>query len=161
MALTGAGLAWRYYFKGMARRSAAEGASLTEIPDGPVSRGGVPKAVHTALVNKYYFDHLYTGVIVKAVKGPLAKATYWSNQRIIDGVVNEAGRQSVAAGRAVYDHVDQTLIDRVIVDGSGRASDNAGEGLRTMQTGKVQQYAAILFAAATVLAGVFILVLSI
>ena len=30
-----------------------------------------------------------------------------------------------------------------------------------MQTGKVQQYAAILFAAATVLAGVFILVLSI
>ena len=29
-----------------------------------------------------------------------------------------------------------------------------------MQTGKVQPYAAILFAAATVLAGVFILVLS-
>ena len=160
VALTGAGLAWRYYFKGVQRRSEAEGAPLTEIGDGPVSRGGLPRAVHTALVNKYYFDHLYTGVIVKAVKGPLAKATYWSNQRIIDGAVNQAGRQSVAAGRAVYDHVDQALIDNVIVDGSGRASDGAGEGLRTMQTGKVQQYAAILFAAATVLAGVFILVLS-
>ena len=161
VALTGAGLAWRYYFKGVQSRSEAAGTSLTEIDDGPVSRGGLPKAVHTALVNKYYFDHLYTGVIVKAVKGPLAKATYWSNQRIIDGAVNQAGRQSVAAGRAVYDHVDQGLIDNVIVDGSGRASDGAGEGLRTMQTGKVQQYAAILFAAATVLAGVFILVLSI
>ena len=144
----------------MEGRSAATGASLTEIGDGPVSRGGVPRAVHTTLVNKYYLDHLYTGVIVKAVKGPLARATNWSNQRIIDGVVNEAGRRSVAAGRAVYDHIDQGIIDNVIVDGSGRASDASGEGLRTMQTGKVQQYAAILFAAAAVLAGVFIIVLS-
>ena len=160
VALAGAGLAWRYYFKAVDSRSTAAGESLTEIGDGPVSRGGLPRAVHTTLANKYYFDHLYTGVIVKAVKGPLAKATYWSNQRIIDGVVNEAGRRSVAAGRAVYDHVDQGLIDNVIVDGSGRASDASGEGLRAMQTGKVQQYAAILFAAATVLAGVFIIVLS-
>ena len=161
VALTGVGLAWRYYFRGVAGRSAASGESLTEIPDGPVSKGGLPRAVHTALANKYYFDHLYTGVIVRAVKGPLAKATYWSNQRIIDGIVNQAGRRSVAAGRAVYDRIDQGLIDNVIVDGSGRASDASGEGLRAMQTGKVQQYAAILFAAATVLAGVFILVLSI
>ena len=160
VALTGVTLAWRYYFGGVAARSKAAGESLTEIGDGPVSRGGLPRAVHTTLANKYYLDHLYTGVIVKAVKGPLAKATYWTNQRIIDGAVNEAGRRSVAAGRATYDYIDQGLIDNVIVDGSGRASDASGEGLRTMQTGKVQQYAAILFAAATVLAGVFMLVLS-
>ena len=78
VALAGAGLAWRYYFKGVQSRSEAAAEPLTEIGDGPVSRGGLPKAVHTALVNKYYFDHLYTGVIVKAVKGPLAKAAYWS-----------------------------------------------------------------------------------
>ena len=160
VALAGAGLAWRYYFRGVAARSETAGESLTEVPDGPVSRGGPARALHTALVNKYYFDRLYTDVIVKAVKGPLAKATYWSNQKIIDGAVNQAGRRSVDAGRAVYDIVDQGLIDNVIVDGSGRASDSAGEGLRSIQTGKVQQYAAILFAAATVLAGVFILVLS-
>ena len=160
VALSGAGLAWRYYFRGVAGASEAAGASLTEIDDGPVSRRGLPRAVHTTLANKYYLDHLYTGVIVKAVKGPLARAIYWSNQRIIDGAVNEAGKRSVAAGRAVYDHVDQGVIDNIIVDGSGRASDGAGEGLRTMQTGKVQQYAAILFAAATVLAGIFLLVLS-
>ena len=161
VALSGVALAWHYYFRRVEGRSTAAGRSITEVTDGPVSRGGLPRAVHTTLANKYYLDHLYTGVIVKAVKGPLAKATYWSNQRIIDGAVNEAGRRSVAAGRAVYDHIDQGLIDNVIVDGSGRASDASGEGLRSMQTGKVQQYAAILFAAATVLAGVFILVLSI
>ena len=160
VALAGAGLAWRYYFKSVEGRAAATGESLTEIGDGPVSRRGLPRAVHTTLANKYYLDHLYTGVIVKAVKGPLAKATYWSNQRIIDGVVNEAGRRSVATGRAVYDRIDQGVIDNIIVDGSGRASDASGESLRVMQTGKVQQYAAILFAAATVLAGVFIIVLS-
>ena len=31
-----------------------------------------------------------------------------------------------------------------------------GQGLRKVQTGKVQQYAAILFAGATILAGIFI-----
>ncbi len=160
VALAGAGAAWRYYFKAVASRSAASSQSLTEIDDGPVSRGGLPRAAHTTLVNKYYLDHLYNGVIVKAVKGPIAKATYWINQRVIDAVVNTAGRRSVTAGRAVYDHVDQTLIDRIIVDGSGRASDATGENLRTIQTGKVQQYAAILFAAATILAGVFMLILS-
>ena len=160
VALAGVALAWRYYFKRVEGRAAATGESLTEIGDGPVSRGGLPRAVHTTLANKYYLDHLYTGVIVKAVKGPLAKATYWSNQRIIDGVVNEAGRRSVATGRAVYDRIDQGVIDNIIVDGSGRASDASGDRLRAMQTGKVQQYAAILFAAATVLAGVFIIVLS-
>ena len=160
VALAGVGLAWRYYFKRVEGRAAATGESLTEIGDGPVSRGGLPRAVHTTLANKYYLDHLYTGVIVKAVKGPLAKATYWSNQRIIDGVVNEAGRRSVATGRAVYDRIDQGVIDNIIVDGSGRASDASGESLRAMQTGKVQQYAAILFAAAALLAGVFIIVLS-
>ncbi len=160
VALGGVWLAWRYYFKAVQSRAVAENTALTELPDGPVSRGGLAGAVHTTLVNKYFLDHLYTGVIVKAVKGPLARAVYWSNQRIIDGVVNEAGRRSVSTGRAVYDHIDQGLIDNLIVDGSGRASDASGEGLRTMQTGKVQQYAAILFAAAAVLAGVFILVLS-
>ncbi|MCY4176670.1 MAG: NADH-quinone oxidoreductase subunit L [Acidimicrobiaceae bacterium] len=159
-ALIGAGAAWRYYFVRVRQRSEAAGASLTEISDGPVSSNSLARRAHGTLVNKYYLDHLYTGVVVKAVKGPLARAAYWVNKNVIDAVVNSAGRRSVTAGRAVYDHVDQTLIDRVIVDGSGRASDATGENLRTMQTGKVQQYAAILFAAAAILAGVFMLILS-
>ncbi len=161
-ALAGAALAGRYYFGAVQARAEATGRRLTELPagEGLTSRSGLARAGHTLLVSKYYLDHLYTRVIVRAVKGPLARAAYWTNQRVIDGVVNEAGRQTAAAGRLVYDRLDQGLIDNVIVDGSGRASDASGESLRAMQTGKVQQYAAILFAAAAVLAGVFIVAVS-
>ncbi len=162
VALTGVGLAYRHWFKAVARRSAQSGENLTGLPAGVAltSRSRLAGAGHRLLVAKYYLDHLYTGVIAKGVKGPIAKATYWSNQKVIDGIVNESGRRTAAAGRIVYDRIDQGVIDNVIVDGSGRASDATGEGLRHMQTGKVHQYAAILFAAATVLAGVFILVIS-
>ena len=124
-ALAGAGLAWRYYFRAVQRRSAAGGADYTALPDGPVSRGGIARAAHTVLSEKYYFDHLYTGVIVRFVKGPLSRAAYWFNQRVIDGAVDQAGRQSVAAGRSVYRHFDQAFIDRVVVDGSGRGPPTA------------------------------------
>ena len=45
-----------------------------------------------------------------------------------------------------------------IVNGSGVASDEAGQGLRQVQTGKVQQYAAIMFAAVAILAGILVIV---
>jgi NADH-quinone oxidoreductase subunit L len=46
------------------------------------------------------------------------------------------------------------------INGAGFLSEQSGEELRHIQTGKVQQYAALLFGAATVLAGVFIIVLT-
>jgi hypothetical protein len=42
------------------------------------------------------------------------------------------------------------------INGSGQVSIDSGEKLRRIQSGKVQNYAAILFAAATVLAGLLI-----
>ncbi len=160
VALAGAGLAFRYYFVKVEARARATGEQLTELPDGATATNAMARAGHTTLVRKYYLDHLYTGVIAAGIKGGLARAAYWTNQRIIDGAVDSAGRGAVATGRAVYDHLDQGVIDHVIIDGSGRVSDATGEELRGMQTGKVQQYAAIFFAAATVLAGVFIVLLS-
>ena len=53
-----------------------------------------------------------------------------------------------------------TLVTFVPLAGALVLMAIAGGGLRSSQTGKVQPYAAILFAAAAVLAGVFILVLS-
>ena len=47
-----------------------------------------------------------------------------------------------------------------VVNGMGTTSDASGQGLRQMQTGKVQQYAAILFAGAALLAGVFVILIS-
>ncbi len=59
------------------------------------------------------------------------------------------------AGRLVYDDVDQGVVDG-IVNGSGAGAEESGQLLRQMQTGKVQQYAALLFAGAAVLAAVFV-----
>ena len=100
-------------------------------------------------------DSLYNDVIVASVKGPIARAAIWFNQNVLDGFVDNAGKGSVRAGKFVYDSIDQGLIEGT-VNGSGKLSSQSGQELRKIQTGKVQQYAALLFAAATVLAGIFI-----
>ena len=72
--------------------------------------------------------------------------------------MNGVGKAGVAGGRLVYERIDQGVVDG-LVNGSGYAAEGGGQVFRQMQTGKVQQYAAILFAAAVVLAGVFIVVI--
>ncbi|MEZ5321599.1 MAG: NADH-quinone oxidoreductase subunit L [Microthrixaceae bacterium] len=109
------------------------------------------------LVNKYYLDWLYTDVITGFVKGPLAKAAYWVNQNVLDGVVNGAGRGAVRAGHVVYDTLDQRGVDGA-VNGIGMIAEGAGGELGRLQTGRVQQYAALFFAAAALLAGVIVVV---
>ncbi len=143
--LLGAGAAYAWYFKGLG-------------PHGITERNRLARAGHTLLVNKFYFDHLYTGIIAGGVKGPIARAANWFNSRGLDGVVNGVGTGAVAGGRFVYDKIDQKFVDG-IVNGSGFAAEGGGQVFRQMQTGKVQQYAAILFAAAVVLAGIFIVVI--
>src|SRR5690606_20251503 len=116
-------------------------------------------ALYTFLVNKYYLDKLYTDIIVGTIKGPIARAAYWFNQKVIDRAVDTVGTASVATGDGVYRYIDQMGIDG-IVNGAGLISDQGGEELRQIQTGKLQQYAAWLFGGATVLAGVFLIVLT-
>ena len=151
-----AGIAWAgyYYFVLVAR----EGATATELADGLTNKSRVARAGYTVLKNKYYFDLLYTDVIVGFVKGPLAKATNWFDRHFIDRTVDEVGRRSVTAGQFVYDKIDQLVVDGA-VNAAGTTSQGAGEGLRKMQTGRVQQYAGIMFAVATVLAGIFIVII--
>jgi len=108
------------------------------------------------LVNKYYLDVLYTDIIVRHTKGALARASYWANMRIIDPVVVGAGVGARVVGAFAYRYIDQGAVDRV-VNASGTASDESGQLLRRIQTGKVQQYAAMLFGGAILFA--FFLVL--
>ena len=143
--LLGIGLAAAWYFRGLG-------------PQGITERSKIARAGHKILVEKYYFDRLYTDVIVGSVKGPIAKAAYWFNQKGLDGVVNGAGAGAVAGGQWVYDKIDQAVIDGA-VNGSGAAAEGSGQGLRQMQTGRVQQYAALLFAGAALLAGVLIVII--
>jgi NADH-quinone oxidoreductase subunit L len=160
VAVGGAAWAYAYYFGAVASRSRVERKSLTEIPNGITTTFGPAKALHTFLVNKYYLDKLYTDVIVGGTKGPIARAAYWFNQSVLDRTVDTAGTASVKVGQGVYKYIDQMAIDGV-VNGTGILSEQGGEELRHIQTGKVQQYAALLFGGATVLAGVFIIVLTV
>src|SRR2546430_16913056 len=93
---------------------------------------------------------MYTDGIVGSMKGPIAQGAYWINQNVIDGIVSPFGIGSRAAGRFTYDVIDQKVVDG-IVNGTGMASEEAGAGLRTAQTGRVQNYAAFLFGALVVI----------
>ena len=143
--LVGISLAYAWYWLGLG-------------PQGITERNRLARAGHTVLVNKYYFDRVYTDGVAAAFKGPIARAANWTNQNVIDAVINLVGRAGVGTGRWVYERIDQGVVDTV-VKGTGSAAGGTGQGLRQIQTGRVQQYAAILFAGAAVLTAIFIVVI--
>jgi len=110
---------------------------------------------YQVLENKYYLDHLYTDIIVGGVKGPLARGSNWFNNQVIDRVVNTAAAASVATGRVVYTQVDQKVVDGIVLS-TGAGAEESGEALRHIQTGRVQQYAALLFAGLLVLTAILV-----
>jgi NADH-quinone oxidoreductase subunit L len=127
------------------------------LPEGVTRRSQAARSGYAFLANKYYLDHLYTGLVVGSIKGAIARAAYWFNQRVLDGIVNAVGTASRRGGELLYRYVDQGVVDRS-VNGSGHGAEGAGGLLRTMQTGRVQQYAGLLFGGATVLAVVLVVV---
>ena len=76
-------------------------------------------------------DHLYTDIIANGTKGPVADAAYWTNQKGIDGVVNQIGKQAANSATFVYEKIDQNLVDGA-VNLSGKASEGLGETTRTI-----------------------------
>ncbi len=102
------------------RRGLPEREYLTRIPP-----------LYTLLERKYFLDDLYEGVFVRAVTGQLAPATYWFDQRVLDGVVN----------------------------GAGLGTRRLSRGLRYLQSGQAQWYAAALFVGVVGLAVVVIQVI--
>jgi NADH-quinone oxidoreductase subunit L len=146
----GAGLVVLRYYRSLYARD----PMAAEHTGGLRSKSGVAAFGYRILENKLYFDHLYSGIIAGGIKGPVARAAYWTNQTILDGVVNLAGRVTVVLGRFVYRFIDQGAIDRA-VNVSGLTAWGSGNVLRKIQTGQVRQYATLMFGAATVLVAVF------
>jgi NADH-quinone oxidoreductase subunit L len=126
-------------------------------PHGITEHNAIARGGYRLLENKYYLDVLYTDVIVGSVKGPIARAAYWFNQNVIDGVVNMAGDTARKSGEFVYNKIDQGVVDRIVND-SGGGAEATGEILRKTQTGKVQAYGAYLFLGATILAAIFVVI---
>ena len=144
-------IVWTYYNKLYAKDPLA-----TEVTGGLRDKSSLARAGHTLLVEKYYLDHLYTDIIAGGVKGPVAKAAYWFNQNILDGIINSIGNGTTSLGRFVYKYIDQGTIDGA-VNASGAGATGSGEILRKVQSGQIRQYATLMFAAAALLAAVFII----
>ena len=137
----GIALAYAYWWRGMFH-------GITE-------RSRLAHAGYVFLENKYYFDHLYVKGIAGGVSSPVAKAIYWINQNVIDGIVNGVAAGSRQAAHIVYDRIDQQVVDGA-VNGSGAGAEGSGQLLRRLQTGKVQQYGTYLFGGAVLLAAFLI-----
>lgn len=108
------------------------------------------------LENKYYLDDIYYRGIVYPVRDKLSTAAYWTNQKVIDRMVNVAGAATVRLGFVVYKDIDQSLIDRFI-NGLAQLAGLFGSKLKFWQNGSVQRYAAALFIGIAVLVGTFVL----
>ena len=124
---------------------------------GLTQRNPVLGAGHRFLVNKYYLDDLYEKVIVYGIAHPIAAAAYWTNQHVLDGIVNAFGIGGRKTGEWVYKNIDQRLVDGV-VNGSGTVARGTGGALQPVQSGKVSLYGALLFGSAAVGALVLVLV---
>ena len=135
--LIGYGVAYAYYWAKV-------------LPQNLTERNVAARAGKAFLVNKYYLDRLYTGIVVGGIKGPIARATYWFDQHVVDGVVNGTGRGARAAARFTYDVIDQKGVDGA-VNGLAVGTGELGDATRQLQTGRLQFYALVLFAAVGVL----------
>ena len=124
---------------------------------GLTQRNKVLGAGYAFLANKYYLDHLYEQIIVRSIAHPIARAAYWINQNVLDGIVNGAGNGSRAVAGWVYRNVDQKVVDGA-VNGTGTAAQSAGGALQPVQSGKVNQYGALLFGAAAIGALVLVII---
>jgi NADH-quinone oxidoreductase subunit L len=113
-------------------------------------------ALYPLLRRRYYMDDAALGV-THFTMGPLARFTDWVNTYVIDGIVNGVGGMVYYLGRFVYGGMDQRAVDGIF-NGLSAAADAAGSGLRKLQTGRVQQYAASFVMGALVLVIVFVLV---
>ena len=131
IALVGIGISYQYYWLRRGLRDFS-------------SRNALAHAGKTFLVNKYYLDHLYTDIVVGSVKGPIANASYWVNQHVIDAVLNGVGRGSLSVARFTYDVLDQRGVDGV-VNGLAVGTGEAGGAARAVETGRLQWYALMMF----------------
>lgn len=123
---------------------------------GLTKRNVVLRGIYGFLWNKYYLDALYEKVIVRAIAHPIARGAYWFNQHVIDAIVNGAARVARSVAGWVYKNVDQRVVDGA-VNASGATARGTGGLLRPVQSGKINQYGALLFASAAI--GALILVI--
>jgi NADH-quinone oxidoreductase subunit L len=101
--------------------------------------------LYAFLANKWYFDELYSAILVRPAL-VVAQGARWIDTHVIDGFVNLLGRFGVVLSRF------NGLIDACIVDGLVNVIADVAYGigtrLRAVQTGSLRSYVLFLALAA-------------
>jgi NADH-quinone oxidoreductase subunit L len=101
--------------------------------------------LHAFLMHKWYFDELYSAILVQPAL-VVAYAARWFDTHVIDGIVDNLGRAGVALSRF------GGILDARIVDGLVNVIADAcyavGGRLRAVQTGSLRSYVLFLALAA-------------
>jgi len=105
--------------------------------------------LYPLLRHKYFLDDIYMDGVIRPIRGPLARAVDWFNGHVIDLVINGAGFAARGLGKLVYGF-DQRGVDAAI-NASAAVTSGTGGVLRLLQTGRVQQYAVLIFAGTVLL----------
>ena len=145
------------------------------LVSGQRDRLAVLGPIWALLRNKYYMDELY-GVVIAQKEGPAGKTGTVDSVRvqggllilfvgwfarlcaafdkfIVDGLVNLAGLLGRVFG-TLSAWIDHTIVDGV-VNAVGILTDMVGDGLKLIQTGRVQNYLLIAIAGAAIFAFIF------
>ncbi|HYS71724.1 MAG TPA: NADH-quinone oxidoreductase subunit L [Thermoplasmata archaeon] len=128
VALGGLGLAFLVYY----RRT---------IPAERFTRGPAGARIDRLLLNRYGMDAAYNKLAQYGVMG-VAGAVDWFDRHVIDGAVNGAARAVVTLGN-LSDRFDRTVIDGA-VNAFSLSTVRSSLTLRQRQTGRVQNYAAVV-----------------
>jgi len=131
--LSGIGLAYLMYYKRVIN---------------PERIGASMRGLYTTLLNKYYFDEAYAVLFIRPYY-VMCRGWFWFDQNIIDGAVNGVGWFGVVLGK-FQRWFDETFVDGA-VNGVGWLTRGFGGTLRYLQSGRLQNYAFIVFAALVVL----------
>ena len=115
----------------------------------PAKITGALGPVYRTVYHKYYIDEFAEATFIKGSVA-LAMLLKWFDETIVDGLVNLVGRINKYAGFFAA-WFDKTFVDGA-VNGAAAVSQLFGAAFRTLQTGRIQQYASFAIGGALIAA---------
>ncbi len=93
------------------------------------------------LKNKWYIDEIYAATLIKPSIWFAERVVYQLiDKKLIDGFLNLFGRVTATVGSGLRNGFDKPIINVLIGDGTANVIRATGRNIRTMQTGRIQQY---------------------
>jgi NADH-quinone oxidoreductase subunit L len=114
----------------------------------------------SVLKNKWYFDELYNFLFIKPAYWFAENVIYkFMDQGVIDGVLHIFGPTTGGIGSVIRNYFDVPVINRFFGDGSADVTYWFGGKLRSIQTGRIQQYLILSLVIIFVVAGLLYLLM--